>query len=328
VRRSILLLIGASLFVFMAGCADLLATAAAVVNGDKVGEDRFRRELEFLLADPRFAGQLPAGDAADAQREELGRRYLTFLIHQQIVEDYARDRDIEPDDSQVDSLLQDQVTQLGGRESFARLLRRTGTSEGDVRHLLEQQVLRREVAEAVVAERVTDEDLQQTYGQRELEFSQVHVAHILVGSEAEAERIAGRATAQNFADLARRFSEDQATAPNGGDLGTQRAADLVGPFARAALRIPVGEVGGPVETEFGFHVIHVIDRQVQPFEEVRDQLLEEVRGDLFTQWLFGRLRRAEIRVNPRYGYFDRDAGAVLERTSSTPLPSPSVQLVP
>jgi foldase protein PrsA len=326
VRRTLLLLAGAT--VFLAGCADILATAAAVVDGDKIEEDRFRRELEFLLADPRFASQLPPGEAGQGQREELGRRYLTFLIHQQIVEAYARDRDIEADDAQIDTLLRDQVTQLGGQESFAGLLRRTGTSEGDVRHLLEQQVLRQDVAEAVVAERVTDEDLQQTYQERELEFSQVHVAHILVGSKAEAERIAGRVTPQNFADLARRFSEDQATAPNGGDLGTQRAADLVGPFARAALRIPVGEVGGPVETEFGFHVIHVIDRQVQPFEEVRDRLLEEVRGDLFTQWLFGRLRRAEIRVNPRYGYFDRDAGAVVERTSSTPLPSPSVQLVP
>jgi hypothetical protein len=83
-----------------------------------------------------------------------------------------------------------------------------------------------------------------------------------------------------------------------------------------------------VETEFGFHVIHVIDRETQAFEEVREQLLGEVRGDLFTQWLFGRLRLAEIRVNPRYGYFDRDSGAVLQRTSTSPQPSPSVQLVP
>ncbi|MGH2677976.1 MAG: peptidylprolyl isomerase, partial [Actinomycetota bacterium] len=210
----------------------------------------------------------------------------------------------------------------------ARLLQQTGASESDVRQLLQQQVLRQEVAEAVVAERVSDEELQQTYEDRALEFSQVHVAHILVSSRAEAERIARQATPQNFAALARRFSEDEATASNGGDLGTQRAADLVGPFARASLRIPVGEVGGPVETEFGFHVIHVIDRETQAFEEVSEQLLGEVRGDLFTQWLFGRLSLAEIRVNPRYGYFDQDSGAVLERTSTSPEPRPSVQLVP
>ena len=322
------LLFVASAAVLLGGCADLLDTAAAVVNGDKIEEARFRRELGFLLADPRFAEQVPAGQAGEAQRKELGRRYLTFLIHQEIVEIYARDRGIQADEADVDALLQEQISQLGGEGTFDGILRDTGTSEGDVRSLIERQVLRQQVAEAVVAERVTDEELRQSYQQRELEFSQVHVAHILVRSRAEAERIARRATPRNFAALARRFSEDQGTASSGGDLGIQRAADLVAPFARAALRIPVGEVGGPVETAFGFHVLHVIDRQVQPFERVREQLLGEVRGDLFTQWLFERLRGAEIRVNPRYGYFDQDARAVLERTSSTPLPSPSVQLVP
>jgi parvulin-like peptidyl-prolyl isomerase len=312
----------------LGGCADVLATAAAVVNEDKIEEDRFQQELKFLLADPRFAAEIPAGEAGEAQREDLGRRYLTFLIHQQMVETYAADHDIEVDDAEVDTLLQSQVDQLGGQAEYDRILRETDTSESDVRHLLEQQVLRQEVAEAVVAERVTDADLQETYQQRELEFSQVDVAHILVNSQAEAERIARQATPQNFAQLARRFSLDDASATNGGDLGIQRAADLVGPFATAALETPVGEISGPVESEFGFHVIYVKDRQVQPFEEVRDQLLEEVRGDLFAQWLFGQLRRADIRVNPRYGYFDQDAGAVLERRSSTPLPTPSVQLAP
>jgi foldase protein PrsA len=326
VRRSLIPL--AFVAVLLGGCADLLDTAAAVVNGDKIEEQRFRRELDYLLADPRVGGQVPQGEAGEAQRKELGRRYLTFLIHQELVEGYARDRGIEVPEGEVDALFREQVAQLGGQAEFDRVLRETETSESDVRHLLEQQILRQEVADAVVTERVEDEQLQQTYQDRELEFSQVHVAHILVSSRQDAERIAGQATPQNFAGLAGRFSEDQASAANGGDLGTQRAADLVGPFARAALEIPLGEVGGPVETEFGFHVIHVIDRQVQPFEDVREQLLEEVRGDLFTQWLFGRIRSSEIRVNPRYGYFDEDAGAVLERTSSTPLPRPSVQLAP
>jgi parvulin-like peptidyl-prolyl isomerase len=325
-RRPLLFLISAT--VLLAGCADLLDTAAAVVNGDKIEEDRFRQELDFLMADPRFATEIPQGEAGDAQRKELGRRYLTFLIHQELVAAYAREHAIVPDQEEIDELLGDQIAQLGGRQTFQRLLRRTGTSEADVRRLVQQQVVRQAVAEDVVAEQVNEDELRQTYEARALEFSQVHVAHILVGNRAEAARIVREATPRNFAALARRFSEDQATAQNGGDLGTHRAADLAGPFAQAALDIPVGEVGGPVETEFGFHVIHVIDRQAQPFEDVRDQLLEELRGDLFTEWLFGRLRRAEIRVNPRYGYFDRDSGAVLQRTSTSPEPTPSVQLGP
>jgi parvulin-like peptidyl-prolyl isomerase len=326
VRRPLVLPIAA--VILLTSCGNLFTTAAAVVNGRRIDEDRFVRELDFLLADPRFAEQLPSGEAGELRREDLARQYLTFLIHQQFVEAFADGRDIEADESTVDGLLEQQITELGGRASFDRILRQAGASEGDVRHLLEQQVLRQQVADAVVAEQVSEESLRQAYEDRILEFTEVHVAHILVDTEREAERIREQATPKTFAALARRFSKDPASAPNGGDLGPQLASDLVAPFALATLRIPVGEIGGPVQTEFGFHVIHVLDRTTQPFEEVRDRLVEELRGQVFADWLVEQVRSAEIRVNPRYGYFDDDTGAVAPRTRSSPVPAPSVQLEP
>jgi parvulin-like peptidyl-prolyl isomerase len=317
-----------AVILLLTSCGNLFTTAAAVVNERTIEEDRFVRELEFLLADPRFAQQIQAGDAGEAQRRELARQYLTFLIHQTFVDAYAEDHDLQVEEAELDGLLQQQVAQLGGRASFDRLLRQSGTDEGDVRRLLERQVLRQRVAEAVVADRLGDDELRSRYDDRLLEFSEVTVAHILVTSEREAERIADQATPSNFAALARRFSEDTASASNGGELGPQRASDLVEPFARAALRIPVGEIGGPVQTDFGFHVIHVLDRRTRSFEEVRESLIEESRGQVFTEWLLERLGSAEIRVNPRYGAFDEATGAVIARRRSSPAPAPSVQLQP
>jgi parvulin-like peptidyl-prolyl isomerase len=317
-----------AVILLLTSCGNLFTTAAAVVDDRTIEEDQFVRELEFLLADPRFAEQIQTGEAGETQRRQLARQYLTFLIHQTFVDAYAEEHDVEVEEAELDGLLQQQVTQLGGRESFDRLLRRSGTDEGDVRRLLARQVLRQRVAEAVVAERLGEDELRSQYDERLLEFSEVTVAHILVTSEREAKRIADQATPSNFATLARRFSEDTASAANGGELGPQRASDLVQPFAQAALRIPVGEVGGPVETEFGFHVIHVIDRSTRSFEEVQESLLEESRGQVFTEWLLEGLSSAEIRVNPRYGAFDEATGAVIPRRRSSPAPVPSVQLEP
>jgi hypothetical protein len=312
----------------LASCGNLFTTAAAGVNDRTIEEDRFVRELDFLLADPRFAEQIPQGEEGRAQRQELARQYLTFLIHQTFVDAYAEGHDIVVDEGEIDRLLQQQVTQLGGQPEFDRLLRQSDTDEGDVRRLLERQVIRQRVAEAVVEERLGEDELRARYEERLLEFSEVTVAHILVSSEREAERIVERATPGNFASLARRFSEDAASAQSGGELGVQRAADLVEPFARAALRIPVGEIGGPVETQFGFHVIRVIDRETQSFDEVRESLLEEARGQVFTEWLLGRVEAADIRVNPRYGTFDERTGTVIARRRSSPAPAPSVQIEP
>jgi foldase protein PrsA len=313
--------------VLLTACGGFLATAAATVDGRKIDEDLFQSELDFLLSDPRFADQQLPGEQGEEQREQFARDFLTFLIHQEVVQSYASGNGIEAPADEVDALLDQQIAALGGRERFQRLLQEAGLSESQIRELFEEQVLREAVADAVTAEQASDEALMQTYRERELEFTQVDVAHILVPDRQEAQRLAKEATPDNFARLARRFSEDPSSSVNGGDLGVQQAAGLVEPFARAALNIQVGKIGGPVRTEFGWHVIWVKDRQTQPFEEVRPQLLEEVRGEVFSNWLLQRVREAEIRVNPRYGAFDDRSGQVIPRTASSPEPPP-VQLEP
>lgn len=306
-------------------CGGVFDVAAATVDERKIEEDTFVRQLDFVLADPRFAQQFP-GAQGEEQRRVEARNLLTFLIHQQIVQDYADEKGISVSQEEVQEQLDLLITQLGGRQAFDAQIRQSGATTADVEELVRHQILRQKVADRVVAEEVGDEQLMQTYEERVAEFTQVRVAHILVDDEEQARDVLKDAKPGNFAELARRFSQDPGSAQQGGELGLQRPADLVDPFGQATLDIPVGEIGGPVETEFGFHVIWVQDRETQPFEEVRDQLLEEVRGEVFTEWLVGRLEGSEIRVNPRYGYYDRASGQVIERSATTP--EPPVQVVP
>ena len=300
-------------------------TAAATVNGRKIDEGRFVRQLDFVLADPRFAQQFPGAQGVE-QRKAEARNLLTFLIHQQLVEAYAEEHAIQASSDEVQAEIDALIAQLGGRERYEQQLQESGATSADVEDLIRQQILRGKVADAVVEEQVSEDQLLQIYEGRLGEYTEVRVSHILVGSRERAQKILDEVTPTTFARLARKFSEDPGSAPQGGDLGLQRPADLVGPFGEATLEIPVGEIGGPVQTEFGFHLIYVQDRQTTPFEEVEAELLEEVRGQVFTTWLIGRVEGADIRVNPRYGYFDESSGQVLERTSTSP--EPPVQVAP
>jgi parvulin-like peptidyl-prolyl isomerase len=301
----------------LSGCTGVFDVAAAVVNGRKIEEERFVRQLDFVLADPAFAQQFPGAQGVE-QRKVEARNLLTFLIHQQIVEAYADEKGIEVSQDEIDAQFDGLVAQVGGQQAFDAQIRRSGATMADVEDLVRQQILRQKVADAVAAEQVSDEQLMQAYEDRVAEFTQVRVSHILVRTKQEAKDILKKATPETFAKLARKFSKDPGSAPQGGDLGLQRPTDLVEPFGQATLDIPVGEVGGPVKTEFGYHLIYVQDRETAPFEEVRPQLLAEVRGEVFTDWLVGRLKDAEVRVNPRYGYFDQATGQVIERTATTP----------
>ena len=80
-----------------------------------------------------------------------------------------------------------------------------------------------------------------------------------------------------FAELAEEHGTD-GTKTRGGDLGWFGPGQMVGPFEEAAYAAEIGEPVGPVETQFGWHVIEVTEDRVQPvpsFEQVRAELERE-----------------------------------------------------
>ena len=91
--------------------------------------------------------------------------------------------------------------------------------------------------------------------------SKVHAAHILVRSEPKAKEIMEKIRAgESFSALAAQFSECPSK-KNGGDLGWFSRGQMVREFERAAFDGEKGAVVGPVKTEFGWHVIKVLDKK-------------------------------------------------------------------
>jgi peptidyl-prolyl cis-trans isomerase D len=120
------------------------------------------------------------------------------------------------------------------------------------------------------------------------------VRHILVtGDEAAAQAAYERAVAgEDFASLAQELSQDPGSAAQGGDLGWADRDTFVGPFADAAWSMQEGEIKGPVQTQFGWHVLKLegIESSATPsFEEMRPQLEAEYRRTE-SEKLFGDLQ--------------------------------------
>jgi peptidyl-prolyl cis-trans isomerase C len=91
--------------------------------------------------------------------------------------------------------------------------------------------------------------------------SKVHAAHILVKSEAKAKEIIGKINAgESFSALATQFSECPSK-KNGGDLGWFGRGQMVREFELAAFEGEKGAIVGPVHTEFGWHVIKILDKK-------------------------------------------------------------------
>ena len=122
---------------------------------------------------------------------------------------------------------------------------------------------------------------------------QVRASHILlrIGEDDEPEvaaRAAGLAArarrGEDFAALAREFSEDEGTAASGGDLGTFGRGRMVPEFEAAAFSMGPGDISDPVKSAFGYHVILVTEAEeevTEPFEDVRasiENILKQERA--------------------------------------------------
>jgi len=138
---------------------------------------------------------------------------------------------------------------------------------------------------------VSDADLRAYYDAHIDQYkveNRAHVEHILfktIGkTDAEIAEIRQKAedvlkkakSGANFEDLAKKYSEDDATKAKGGDLGWIVEKQTVPEFEQAAFSVPKGSVSDLVKTQYGFHIIKVLDRETahtKPFEEVRSTVV-------------------------------------------------------
>lgn len=133
--------------------------------------------------------------------------------------------------------------------------------------------------------------------------------HILVETEDDANEVLDRLDeGEEFADLATEFSIDPGSAENGGvlpcDTTTNFAQTYIAEFVEAALGAEIGEPVGPIESQFGFHVI-----EVREFDEIDAAELDTVLVQPQIRFTFA-IQGHDVYIDPRYGTFDGARGVV------------------
>lgn len=118
---------------------------------------------------------------------------------------------------------------------------------------------------------------------------------------------------ENFAALATANSEDTGSGTKGGDFGCAPEGTYVTGFDEAVWSQPVGVVGQPVKSNFGYHLIFVRSRGVLTFDEVKDQIAAQVAADpqaLLDAELARIAKITKITVDGRFGQFDEATGQI------------------
>jgi len=281
-RRSTILVAGALILGFVAaGTAgaerQLVDGIAAVVGEEIVLESEIDEEL--YLYQMRSGARLPERELAS-----LRGRILQELVDEMLlVAKAARDSVAIGEDEldrEMDRRVEDLRERHGSEEALAAALEAEGLTLEELEEIYRDDIERRLLAERVVARDVHQKidvtwgEVEQYYEENRDEVAQVpeawRIAGILVAPRVseEAKRraierldvVKGRlAAGEEFADLAREYSDD-ASASAGGDLGFFGRGQMVPEFEQAAFALEVGEVSGVVPTRFGFHIITVVEK--------------------------------------------------------------------
>jgi len=168
---------------------------------------------------------------------------------------------------------------------------------------------------------VTDAELHEAYDKAKDRYvtpEKRRASHVLIQIPAgkdgdavarkKAEDVLAQARAgKDFAALAKQYSQDVGSAAKGGDLGWAERSNFVAPFADVLFSTPVGEIRGPVKTQYGYHIIRVDDIQAgktQTFEQARAEVDAQLRRDRASDRFGDRQEQLQRRLEQPGADFD------------------------
>ncbi len=240
----------------------------ALVNDQPIFRENLERQLRHLQK-----AMEASGEKLDPQTlEQMRRQVLESLIDQAVMEQAAARLGIKVAPEELEEHIR-KIIQQGGEENFNRWLQENELTPEEFREMTRAQLLSLKLFEAVVPPPPET-------------MEQVHARHILLNSEEEALKILERLKqGEDFASLARQYSQDEFTRELGGDLGffPKGFSGLPPELEEAAFSLAPGQISGVVKSYYGYHIIQVLEKDPShPLSEETKRLFRERK---FREWL-------------------------------------------
>lgn len=291
---------------------DKIPAVVAKVNGAPIDKTALIR-----MAD-QYHSQAPTM----TETADFYRKVLDQLVSNELLVQQAKAAGITVTDDEANKQLADLRGRFPSPEKFQEELKKTGLSEAELLTKTRETLMVQKFVETKVVNdvKVSDADVKAFYDKNPDKLKRperVHIRHILIKvakdaspedkqkARAKADDILAKLKAGgDFAKLAEESSDDPGSKQRGGDLSWVSKGQMVAPFESAAFALKKpNELSPVVETQFGFHVIQLLEHQdagMVPYAEVKDRigdfLKQQQQREKFLDYVKGLKDKAKVEI--------------------------------
>ncbi len=274
--------------------ARVVEKIAAVVGDDIILQSEVEDRAAPLLSE---AESIANPTEREARANAIRRQVLDQMIDDKLLAQKATELKLTVSDEEIDRSI-DQIKQQYGLndEQLRNELRKQGLTMAEYRQNTKREILKYRVLNIAVGSKINVGDSEvRNYYDRYMKSAnvQVRASHIFIAipdnadnatvmeREKFADSLLARAQkGEDFAQLAREYSEDAGTRDDGGDLGFIGRDILPKPLEELLFSMHVGDIRGPVRANRGFHIIKLVAKRTKPpkpFAEVQDEIRIRLR---------------------------------------------------
>ena len=316
--KILLLALAASLV--LTGCNTSNEDIVAVVNGTKITKSDFEKtalkvgkEYEMIFGEEIWTSEVEGGKTF---KEEFDNEILNVMISQEIVNQQAEKENITVTDEEVANEMSSYMQMIENVDEYNKFMEENGIDEEFLKNHFRQTLIFDKYRNKIMSEtEITENDLRDYYNTHidEYKKEEIKASHIFITTlndmgeplseeetakkESEAQDILARIKqGEDFEALAKEYSDDKASASNGGDLGYFAKGVMVPEFEEAAFKLEKGQVSDVVKSSFGYHIIKVDDKreEITSYEDEKENILGAIRYEIYNEKMEELKKASEI----------------------------------
>lgn len=283
----------------------------AKINDVDVSKEEYKKTEEFLYA----TGYV---EKDEKNSNEINNDILSFIIDNEVAYQEAQKENIKVKDSDVNEKVEQLKETLENNTSYKEKLESAGITEDFLKEQVKKDLTVAKYKENFIKDiKVTDKEMEAYYNNNKDQFNvkEVKASQILIStldednkevSKEQKEKLKEKAQSildkvnnnEDFASLAKKYSDDKNSGKDGGDLGYFAKNEKNIEFTKEVFKLDTNQVSNLIETPYGYHIVKVTDKTTvtKSLEDSKDDIKTKILNEKYTKHIDSLYKKGKITI--------------------------------